>query len=239
MKNNKTQNPSLIPIIAALDGVWAQIRERFEGVPAVVITIADGTGRRHNFASRFRPAQWTDFTRDKQVKNHEVIIAGEALESADNLLSCLLHEAVHARNAELSIQDCSNNYRYHNATYAKTAKEVFGLAVMEKAADITGFDQVVAPESLRSLFDLSGLSNALGLYRITDNDNSKPKKKKTNKYVTITCDCAEPHKIRVKETDLTPAETGENVNECLYVFCPVCEVFYHTTAPSSNDKASA
>ena len=116
-------------LVAALERVWATIVGVHPEVPAAVIVVAAGSGRRAGELKlgHFAAGRWEV----GGCARPEVLVGGEGLRrGAVDVLGTLLHEAAHGLAAARGVQDCSRGGRYHNGRYRALAEEL-GLHVAQ------------------------------------------------------------------------------------------------------------
>jgi hypothetical protein len=125
--------PTLTPLLAALDALWARVRLLHPDVPHVILTVATGQ-------DGMRPVtKWGHFWRDRWItgaapnaetprpRAPEVMLAGERLrDGTEAAVETVLHEAAHALNYAREVEDTSRQGRFHNRKF-KAAAEELGL----------------------------------------------------------------------------------------------------------------
>jgi len=111
-------------VTAALVGAWNAIRANHSDVPEAVISMATGGRASTVELAHFAPRRWR--LREGDEVHHEVFVTAESLaDGAAKVFGYLVHEAAHAANEKLGIDDCSAS-QYHNKEFRKMA-EVMGL----------------------------------------------------------------------------------------------------------------
>lgn len=183
-------------IIAALDCVWAEIRDKHPDVPeAVIITGEGGSRLGHHAADR-----WV--TREGQLLP-EVFVSGERLaDGPQGVLATLLHEATHGICHVLKIKDTSRGNRYHNKRFVAKAKEL-GLTTTETPHKTIGFSYTEASDELFASYgSMEQLAEAITVtigngtgYRPPEDDGDEEPKRKSSPL--LECGC--PRKIRASE----------------------------------------
>lgn len=132
-------------LVAACESAWESIQQHHPELPDVVMVLGTGVERgRLVKLGHWWGGRWLA---DGQTRG-EVLLAGEALHlSPAQVFEVLLHEAAHGLNAARGIKDTSRGGRYHNKSFATTAREVlltvrsmppYGLAstsLSQKAAE--------------------------------------------------------------------------------------------------------
>jgi hypothetical protein len=106
--------------VGCLEHVWAWLRASDPRIPAAVLLVIDAAGRKRRLG-HFAHSTWR--YRDDQGA-HEVGISPRLFESAEDVLAALLHEAAHAINHGLRIDDCGPDGYYHRKEYCETARSL-------------------------------------------------------------------------------------------------------------------
>jgi hypothetical protein len=107
-----------VPLLGALDRIWATIRDRHPDVPDVIFTIQPGTAVERS-VGHLATARW------RTGILSELAIAGDALAGdVEDTLAVLLHMAAHGLAHTRGIADTSRQGRYHNSRYAALADEL-------------------------------------------------------------------------------------------------------------------
>lgn len=150
-------------LVAVLEATWAAIAAHHPEVPAVVVVVAAGSGRRSNELKwgHFAASRW-DVAGDSRP---EVLIGGEGLQRGPvPVLGTLLHEAAHGIASTRDVQETSRQGRYHNSAFRRLAIEV-GLDVARDGS--RGWSQTTVPAATANRYrpSLEALSAALVLWR--------------------------------------------------------------------------
>lgn len=147
-------------LVAALETVWATIRQHHPEVPDVVIITGSGNEGLglvwghygHDFwrNGRFRVNGEGVVERDRKP---ELFVSGQTLGvGAVKTVQTMLHEASHAVAAARGVKDTSRQNRYHNRRFREIAEEL-GLAYeYERPHDVLGFSQVTITEVTRQKY---------------------------------------------------------------------------------------
>ena len=187
-------NQSLtIPIVTALDRLWARIRAQHSEVPRVVLTIGAGS----NIKGTGTLLRYGHFAAGRWQHNKsllaEVFISGEGLRRpAPEILGTLLHEAAHGLAEVRDIKDTSRQGRYHNTRFKVLAEEL-GLTVTE--VPVLGWSRTLPSEATTRLYSrqLRTLAAALVAWRHPEIDTGP--RTPSNNGVVLICDCE--RRIRV------------------------------------------
>lgn len=225
-----------LPLVMAIEDVWAAIRERVEAVPRVVVTVGSGTiGERAGTIrlGHFAASRW-ERGKDEFA---ELFVAGEGLaRGAKAILGTLLHEAAHGVAFNRGIQDTSRNGRYHNAKFKALAEEL-GLIINQVPG--IGWSETIVPDETAKLYapQLAELSAAITAFRRSEHapvgagSGSTPTgggttgtdgrlgtgRKSNNNGVSLACSCG--RKMRMS---ISAYEDGAVIcGKCLSDFKPV------------------
>ena len=209
-------------LVGAIEAAWAAIQKRHEDVPDVVVTLGAGslgvqrgTLKLGHFAVRRWVGETPEGSADPAA---ELFVGGEGLRRGPSaLLATLLHEAAHGMASTRGIQDTSRQGRYHNQRFAALGEEL-GLTITQvQGIGWSGTD--LAPGTAEAYADeITALGASINAYRHSegmvppgpgagngqddgtdadgDQDEDEAPKKPKNGY-SLTCDCAEPRRIRV------------------------------------------
>jgi hypothetical protein len=176
-----------LPILQAVNSLWADIRLEHPEVPRVVVVLgAKGRKKSSLTHGHFHASQWVH-GEDKEIM-HEVMLSGESLSrGAEATLGTLIHEAAHARAHVTGVQDTSNNGRYHNKRF-KAIAESMGVSLTEEPT--RGWTTTVLAEGTAEKYKdgLDKLRAVLRTYR-RDAVEAAPKKPRNSTKVKIDCDC--------------------------------------------------
>lgn len=229
----RADGPISAPMVAALEGAWAAIRDRHSEVPAVVMVLGAGSigGQGGLRLGHFAAMRWAD--PDQQptsdpagkdggpVRLPEVFVGGEGLaRGPGEVLATLLHEAAHALAHVRGIKDTSRQGRWHNARFKALAEEL-GIEVTKD--DRIGWSPTTLPTATRDAYAevIAELGRVLRLHRapeVTGGRTSKPS--------PPPCVCGCGRRIRVAPSVL---ETGP-------ITCGVCGEDF---APDQPDDPAA
>lgn len=158
-------------------------------VPEAVIVINSSPTKYGHFgASRWKVG-------DQNIS--EIMVGAEGLKrSSRAIIGTLLHEAVHGVCFSAGVQDCSNEGRYHNKAFKRTAEEM-GLVVHEPVK-VYGHTNTELPEGeLDDLVDL--IEPQIVAYREFD-VAQRAINTNLGKDVSVRCRC--PRSIRVNRNQL-------------------------------------
>ena len=175
------------------------------GAPRVTILVTrDLKGRKGHFT------HYTPWQNNGESFN-EIAFNLEHFDSAESLLSTLLHEMAHSLNFANGISDCSAN-QYHNGKFKSQAEEL-GLKT-EKGKK--GYAQTSLTEfgAKRWAKALKILAQALELTALSNEGASKPKGRNTNLLKAV-CQCDEPKTIRASRGVI---DSGIRCDECMMRF---------------------
>jgi hypothetical protein len=180
-------------LVGALESAWTAIRIHHPEVPPVVIIVGSGSSSRKSNELKYghyATLRW-------QLGNEllpEVLVSGEGLRRTPaEVLTTLLHEAVHALADRRDIQDTSRQGRWHNKRFAVLANEL-GLTAT-KDPTIGWSPCTLRPETAQRYTDaLSTLATAMNAYRHPEEATERTRTNSSNGLV-LECDC--PRKIRV------------------------------------------
>ena len=200
-------------LVASLERTWQAIAGRHPDLPAAVIVVAAGSGRRRNELKlgHFAAGRW-----DVAGKaNPEVLVGGEGLRrGAHDVLGTLLHEAAHGLAHVRSIKDTSRGGRYHNRRYQQLADEL-GLEVRQDGPlgwSATG----VTPATSASYGDvLEDLAAALVLWRRAEAADGNGARSRN----PLPCRCRCGRRIRVSARTLEEAPI--TCGRCRQAFTPI------------------
>lgn len=219
------------PMVAALEGAWAVIREHNPQVPPAVIVLGSGSiGARAGSLrlGHFAAMRWHhDNTEDADEAREgddgekaggqlaEVFVGGEGLQrGAVDVLGTLLHEATHALADVRGIKDTSRQGRYHNAKF-KTLAEELGIEVTKDPR--IGWSDTTVPTVTGELYadTVVALAEALQLYRAPEPTSTGKSKSPP------ACVCQCDRRIRVAPSVL---EAGP-------ITCGICETDFQPEQP--------
>jgi hypothetical protein len=191
------QDATISPrLVTALDRAWAAIQARHPEVPAVVIALGAGSGRRDGLKlGHFAPDRWER----AGGRLPELFVGGEGLaRGARDVLGTLLHEAAHGVASSRQVQDTSRQGRFHNARYKALAGEL-GLAVAKTGS--IGWSQTTVPDATAALYraELRRLDEALVAWRHAEG-TGRGGRSSNNNGVAARCGCG--RRIRVAESVL-------------------------------------
>ena len=204
------EGPISAPMVAALEGAWAEIRARHPQVPAVVMVLGAGSigaagGLRlgHFAAMRWadpdqQPADDEEGGAGVPVRLPEVFVGGEGLARGPaEVLGTLLHEAAHALAHVRGIKDTSRQGRWHNARFKALAEEL-GIEVTKDPR--IGWSPTSIPAATRDAYAevIAELGRVLRLHRAVEiTDGGRVKKPSLPPCV---CECG--RRIRVSPSVL-------------------------------------
>jgi hypothetical protein len=186
------------PMVAALEGAWADIRTRNPDVPPAVIVLGAGSIGAPTGSLRlghFAAMRWRSETPGEALA--EVFVGGEGLARGPiDVLGTLLHEAAHALAHARQIKDTSRQGRWHNARF-KTLAEELGIQVTKDPR--IGWSPTTLPDTTRNDYadTVAALGAALRLHRSAETTAAGPKKP-----TTPPCACGCGRKIRVSPSVL-------------------------------------
>jgi hypothetical protein len=190
--------PTILPVVDALEQAWAAIRTRHPELPAVVIIIASGSPTKAN-----QPMTWGHFMTGRWQhgtnRHAEVMVSGEGLKRpAPEVFTTLLHEAAHGLADARGIKDTSRQGRWHNKQFATLAAE---LGMTTTKDDKLGFSpcQLTEITAARYRAPIDTLAQALTLWRHPEVIEVK-ERTTNNNGVSAECEC--PRKIRIARTVL-------------------------------------
>ena len=149
------------PLVAAIEGAWAAIRDRHEDVPEVVVTIGSGSESKGMKLGHFAAERWV---RGEEAM-HELFVGGEGLaRGGAGVLGTLLHEAAHGAAQTRGIKDTSRQGRYHNAKF-KAIAESFGLTIEHDSS--IGWSVTTLPDATAASYgrEVAELDAAITAYR--------------------------------------------------------------------------
>jgi hypothetical protein len=201
-------------VVAALEAGWSAIRSHHSQVPSAVVVLApagpakpaDGLRLGH-----FASLRW----QHGDSRMPEVLVSGEGLNRTPaEVLSTLLHEAVHALAEVRGIKDTSRQGRWHNQHFATLAGEL-GLVALKD--DKLGWSSCVLQPSTQARYAavLDQLGAAMQAYRRQDEVGGK-KRANSNNGAVLTCAC--PRKLRAS---VSTVDGGP-------IVCGVCEAPFLT-----------
>jgi hypothetical protein len=194
------------PMVAALEGAWADIRARHADVPAAVVVLGAGSIGAPAGALRLGHFAATRWTRDNGQGERlaEVFVGGEGLARGPaDVLGTLLHEAAHGIAHVRGVKDTSRQGRWHNMRFKALAEEV-GITVTKDPR--LGWSPTTLPPNTRDTYTatLAELGRALQLHRSPEAVRSG--RKSNNNPVACVCDCG--RRIRVAATVLAAGPIG-------------------------------
>lgn len=148
--------------IEALERTWAEIQDRHDEIPGVVMI--SGTGKRGKGMLKlghWNPTRWRDSELSVQPIP-EVMITGECMaQGAGQVLQTLIHEATHGLANVRKIKDTSRGNRYHNRRFVALGEEL-GLVAPEAPHTTIGWSSMVLPDEVRDSYEsLPHLAQAL------------------------------------------------------------------------------
>jgi hypothetical protein len=195
-------------LLGALERAWQQVAEYHPDLPSAQIVIGQGSPRRHGgglLLGHLAPERWQPTNGGQGPLVHELLIAGEGLARGPvDVLTTVLHEAVHALALAREIADTSRDGRYHNKRYLALAREI-GLDVQRDAH--SGWSTTTLPPATQARYQaaITALEHAITLHRLPD----PPPRRGRNLPPAI---CACPRRIRVAPRTLAAGE----------ITCQVC-----------------
>ena len=186
-----------VPLLGALDRIWATIRDRHPDVPEVIFTIQPGTAAERS-VGHLATARW------RTGKLSELAIAGEAFAGdVEDALAVLLHMAAHGLAHTRGITDTSRQGRYHNSRYAALADEL-GLRTEPTDNDMgVAHTQVPALTTARYAGPLRDLHVALtkdvrAMVGQAESRAASTRRTSSNNSLSALCSCRpKPRRIRV------------------------------------------
>jgi hypothetical protein len=198
-----TKAEALSTLTKAIEQAHDLIKTETGAPRATILVTRDLKGRKGHFT------HYTPWTNGEETF-HEIAFNLEHFNTAEELLSTLIHEVAHSLNFSNGIKDTSAN-QYHNAKF-KTQAEALGLQTIEIKGK--GYASTVLTEfgAKRWAKALKILSNALELTATSTEAGAKPKGRNTN-LIKATCDCE--NVIRLSRTVL---ESGVTCNTCEEIF---------------------
>lgn len=181
-----------LPILAAVNGLVADIRYHHPDLPLVTIVLgAPGATRRGMIHGHFFADKWQGDAK------HEILLSGESLQrGAAATLGTLLHESAHAIAHARGVKDTSNNGRYHNKRFKAIAEE---LGIELESAPTLGWSLTSVPESTLEQYKdgIEELAKALTTYRVPAVKSAE--KKVRNKTKTqMDCGCEDPVTVSIQ-----------------------------------------
>lgn len=189
-------------LVAALEYAYTEIRCMFDnGVPvqeykskppvighippAVIVINSSASKYGHYSRSRWRHGN--------NILS-EIMISAEGLKrSPRDVLGTILHEAVHGICHTAGVQDVSNNNKYHNKAFRRTAEEI-GLIVHDPVK-VHGHTVTELPEGEYEDI-LRVIEPQLVAYREFDTASQTPPR--SDRELSLRCRC--PRKIRIFQT---------------------------------------
>jgi hypothetical protein len=199
------QDATISPrLVTALDRAWAAIQARHPEVPAVVITLGAGSGRRDGLKlGHFAPDRWER----AGGRLPELFVGGEGLaRGARDVLGTLLHEAAHGVAGARQVQDTSRQGRFHNTRYKALAQEL-GLAVAKTGS--IGWSQTTVPDAIAALYrpELRRLEDALVAWRHAEG-RGRGGRASSNNGVAARCQCGRRIRIAASVLAAGPVTCG-------------------------------
>lgn len=214
MPSTDDHQTNTLAIAAALDQLWAAIRDRHRDVPASTAVLGHREGRA-------APA-WGHHAYYHQAGADtvpEIVIDPETITDHNPLgiLERMLHEAAHALAATRTIKDTSNETRYHNKRFAKLAAEV-GLTVPAKSEAVYGFRPTgladgTAEAYAAPLMDLADARNRPWRWPL---ETPEVRSAHRSTWIAAACACIPANRIRCASTLLEAAAPH----------CPICQQPY-------------
>lgn len=212
------------PMVAALEGAWATIRQHNPEVPAAVIVLGAGSIGSKPGSLRlghFAAMRWHNDTTDTASETAEdtsaadegekaggqlaeVFVGGEGLRrGAVDVLGTLLHEATHALADVRGIKDTSRQGRYHNAKF-KTVAEELGID-LEKDPRI-GWSLTTVPAATREQYadTVAALTAALRMYRAPEHTTTG----KSKNPPPCVCECDRRIRVATSVLEAGPITCG-------------------------------
>lgn len=203
----KTSKANKVEALSTLTKAIEQAHELIKaetGAPrATILVTRDLKGRKGHF-THYTP--WTS----GQETFHEIAFNLEHFNTAEELLSTLIHEVAHSLNFSNGIKDTSAN-QYHNAKF-KTQAEALGLKTIEIQGKGHAATELTELGAKRWKKALAILADALELTATSTEAGAKPKGRNTN-LIKATCECE--NVIRLSRTVL---EIGVTCNGCKEIF---------------------
>lgn len=214
-----TSQPVAGAIVTTIERAWVEIQRRHPDVPAVVVTMGQGSGSGALKLGHFAAGRWAVGA----VTMHELFVgAGGLRRGAVDVLGTLLHEAAHGAAAQRQIKDTSRQGRYHNTRFRKLGEE-FGLT-LERDERI-GWSVTTVPEATAAAYapTLAELDQVLVAYRHAEVNAADPDgKPKPAGTPALECGCG--RKVRASRA---VAEAGP-------IICGLCGTEFET--PDDEDE---
>lgn len=223
--------PISAPMVAALEGAWAAIRDRHPQVPAVVLLLGAGSIGSPAGSLRlghFAAMRWHTSNNPASPDGRggerlpEVFVGGEGLRRGPvEVLGTLLHEAAHALAHVRGIQDTSRQGRWHNARFKALATEL-GIEVTKDPR--IGWSPTTVTPATREQYAavIAALGAALRLHRTSETTDGQGKTKKPGQPACV-CGCG--RRIRVAKSVLAAGP----------IFCGVCGSEFTPDQKDEND----
>jgi SprT-like family. len=169
-----------------LERAWSAIRAIYPETPAAVIVVYRHP--RQDRRGHWWPAQW--HTKNTNGTTYtELHISSTILnETADHVLTTLLHEACHGIADTRGIQDTSRQGRYHNANFVEIATEL-GLLTEKNSTIGSTTPGITDKTKTRFKNTLDDLTESLDLYQewLTGTNIVPGKGKTKNRNLKMTC----------------------------------------------------
>lgn len=189
-KNDKTNRGSIA--VGILEECWKLLQRRHEDLPAVVFALVDFQKRaiRRGY---FWPTHWIA---RGPTNRSEIAISPELFKTAKEVLSTLLHEAVHAIMWARNIPSVDGRY-YHLKAFRDTCQSEFSLNCTFRHTRYGWCDTTLAKEATTNYREVLNLLDKMpsgtGIYR----GKMPPDKKPPNPgYIACKCKCEIPRIIR-------------------------------------------
>ncbi len=228
----------LSPVVAVLERVAQKAMGFHPDLPGVTVTVAPAPAskqRGFTVLGYFSPEAWAAGKAsceglemgEDPLRIHEVLISGETLShGADQVLSTMLHELVHAMNRNRDARDTSNRGRYHNKVFRAAAEEML-LEVADLGKPLGHSGTSLTPEARdRYAQELADLVEAIKVARVRKPDEEKEKKAQdpAKKRIKLVCENA--------CTDIS-IQAGKVV-DFLTTNMPVCPECKHALHPPED-----
>lgn len=192
------------PLVAAIEAAWAEIRERHQDVPDVVVTIGSGSEARGLRLGHFAADRWM---RGEEAM-HELFVGGEGLaRGGASVLATLIHEAAHGAARTRGIQDTSRQGRYHNTKFKAIAEE-FGLSIEHDRT--IGWSTTQLPDETATSYarEVSALNKAITAHRRAEATVTGGGRTSNNNGKTAVCGCGRKIRGSIAVIDAGPILCG-------------------------------
>jgi len=198
-----TKAEALSTLTLALEKAHEIIKEETGAPRATILVTRALKGRKGHFTP------YTPWQNGGESFN-EIAFNLEHFDTAEALLSTLLHEVAHSLNHMNGIQDCSAN-QYHNAKF-KSQAEALGLKTIEIKGKGHAATELTEFGAKRWAKALKVLAQALELTANMAEGATKPKGRNTN-LIKAVCDCDQ-----IIRASASVIKAGVTCNQCEEIF---------------------